>query len=134
MDFMIETPHRDGHALPTDRTVLRSPQYGPAWVADCYGTTHEERIAVILAAEMGDGVARVSGDDPDQVAVAWARLVTNDGEDAAIGVTDWMPVPEEDEPRLVTSSAPSTEGYAGVEGPADRPVRLLVNDEDWGCW
>jgi hypothetical protein len=110
---IIQTPIPSSFPPPGGYVVLASPQYGPAWVADCYGTTHQERLAVILHAEMGDGVARITGDDPDQVAVAWARLVTNDGEDAVIGVTDWMPEPE---------------------GPADRPVRRIVNDEDYGCW
>ena len=45
-------------------------QFGPAWIADCYGTTHEQRLAAI------DHFV----DDPDAVAVSYARLLQAEAE------------------------------------------------------
>ena len=49
---------------------LPSPQYGPAWVADCYGTSHVERATAVFES----GVTMFDPNDRDAVAVAYAAL------------------------------------------------------------
>ena len=52
---------------------LTSPQYGPAWVADCYGTTHEQRVKALTA----DGwkPSKVSPPDRDNTARAYFTII-----------------------------------------------------------
>ena len=61
------TGHRITHGAPGP---LESPQYGPAWVADHYGTTHEQRLARCVRAR----VAVPDVNDRDAVAVAFAGI------------------------------------------------------------
>ncbi len=50
---------------------LDSPQYGPAWIADYYGNTHDQRIETLVTAGW-----TINPDDRDGVAVAYARLIS----------------------------------------------------------
>jgi hypothetical protein len=70
---IIQTPIPSSFPPPGGYVVLASPQYGPAWVADCYGTTHEERLALVQAntkTEAGHASWRVA--PRDEVAKAYA--------------------------------------------------------------
>ena len=51
---------------------LASPQYGPAWVADRYGTTHEQRLARLVRGR----VAVPDVNHRDAVAVAFATFTS----------------------------------------------------------
>lgn len=57
-------------ALPTPDPLL-SKQYGPAWVATMYGTTHEQRLAAINEAGW-----TTFPSNRDFVAQQYARLMT----------------------------------------------------------
>jgi len=72
MDGLIQTPQ--GSTFPTVTMPLHGgQQYGPAWVADCYGSSHSERCLVLLRAEEETGTSLVTTyDDQDHVAVAYA--------------------------------------------------------------
>lgn len=57
-------------ALPTPDPLL-SKQYGPAWVATMYGTTHEQRVEALNEAGW-----TILPSDRDHVAKTYARLMT----------------------------------------------------------
>lgn len=45
-------------------TVPDYPDYGPAWVADCYGTNHPERVNALIAnGTLFDESDDISADD-----------------------------------------------------------------------
>jgi hypothetical protein len=55
--------------LRTAAEPLLSPQYGPAWVADCLGTTHEQRVDALVEAGW-----TINPNLADHTAVTYARL------------------------------------------------------------
>jgi hypothetical protein len=99
MDTIINTPLGSTFPPPGGHVRLTSPQYGPAWVADCYGSDHEERLlALSISGEGESGVSFSEEDlvmlqaDPDQCAIQYALVL---GDTVGISLTDsqddWFP-------------------------------------------
>jgi hypothetical protein len=73
-----------GNAAITDTrgvpAPLESRQYGPAWVADRYGSSHEQRVAALRHPSAGFDPELldhlVGSDDRDGIARAYAQVTS----------------------------------------------------------
>jgi hypothetical protein len=63
MDTIINTPLGSTFPPPGGHVRLTSPQYGPAWVADCYGSDHEERLLALSISGEGESGVPFSEED-----------------------------------------------------------------------
>lgn len=90
MDFIITKPAGGGgFTLPEAWIRFPSPQYGPAWVADCYGTTHEDRVAFLAdKAQWPDATLAAVAADRDLTARQFANLTVYLAERAVNQSTD----------------------------------------------
>lgn len=67
---MVQTPTGSALPPPGGHIVLGSPQYGPAWIADCHGSSHAQRVAALVGAGW-----TINPDNRDDVARTYARLL-----------------------------------------------------------
>lgn len=83
----VQTPTGSSFPPPGGHVTLASPQYGPAWVADCYGTTHEQRLAAVLDVVVRrEARARWREAPRDAVAVAYATVLTEHSQEIEVAV------------------------------------------------